>query len=132
GDFGAAAEFAKRLVPKGKTLFSLRKQDKQEQTFASDREPAYNGLVVALIDGDVGGPAEALAVALRTHDNTLLIGQPTAGGGVEYSDLPLPSGKLLRVAVAQCIAADGRRLYPTGVNPDLPVEMSPMDKRQIF
>jgi peptidase S41-like protein len=132
GDFGSAADFARRLVARNKTLFSLRKQDKQEQTFASDRDPSYSGLVVALVDGDVSGPAEALAVALRTHDNALLIGQPTAGGGVEYSDLPLPSGKLLRVAVAQCIAADGRHLYPTGANPDLPVDMSGMDKRQIF
>jgi hypothetical protein len=38
----------------------------------------------------------------------------------------------LRVAVSQCIGADGRRLYPDGVIPDLPVEMSAPDKRQIF
>ena len=132
GDFGSAAEFAKRLVPKGKTLFSLRKQDKQEQTFVVDREPAYTGLVVVLVDGDATGPGEAVAVALRTHDKALIIGEPTGGSGVEYSDLPLPSGKVLRVAVSLCVGADGRRLYPEGVVPDLAVEMSPMDKRQIF
>src|SRR4029077_4022747 len=33
GDFASAAEFAKRFVPKGKTLFSLRKQDKQDHAF---------------------------------------------------------------------------------------------------
>ena len=132
GDFGTAAEFGKRLVAKGKTLFSLRKADKQERPFICDRDPTYNGLVVVLVDPDAVGPAEALAVALRTHDKALLIGQPTAGGGVEYSDLPLPSGKVLRVAVSQCIAADGTRLYPTGVTPDLMVDMSAVDKRQIF
>ena len=132
GDFGTAAEFAKRLVAKGKTLFSLRKSDKQDRPFICDRDPTYNGLVVVLIDGDAVGPAEALAVALRTHDKALLIGAPSAGGGVEYSDLSLPSGKVLRVAVSQCIAADGTRLYPTGVKPDLTVEMSSVDKRQIF
>ena len=98
----------------------------------TDRDPVYTGLIVVLIDADANGPAEALAVALRTHDKSLVIGQPSAGGGVEYSDLPLPSGKILRVAVAQCIGADGRRLYPEGVAPDLPVEMSSIDKRQIF
>src|SRR5262249_43609263 len=51
GDFPNAAEFAKRFVPKGKTLFSLRKE-KQDHGFISDREPAYNGLVVILIDSD--------------------------------------------------------------------------------
>jgi carboxyl-terminal processing protease len=132
GDYATAAEFAKRFVPKGKSLFSLRKQDKQDRAFVSDRDPAYSGLIVVLIDADALGPAEAVAVALRAHDKSLLVGQPTGGGGVEYSDQPLPSGKVLRVAVAQCIGADGSRLYPSGVTPDLPVEMSPVDKRQIF
>ena len=132
GDFAAAAEFAKRFVPKGKTLFSLRKQNKQERAFASDRDPTYNGMIVVLVDGDTTGPAEAVASALRTHDKALVIGQSTPGGGVEYSDVPLPSGKILRVAASQCVGADGRSLYPEGITPDLPVEMSPVDKRQIF
>ena len=132
GDFTAAADFAKRFIPKGKTLFSLRRQDKQDHTFISDRDPSYNGLIVVLVDQDTAGPAEALAVAVRAFDKALLIGQSTAGAGVEYSDLPLPSGKILRVAAAQCLGADGRPLYPAGATPDLPVEMSAVDKRQIF
>jgi carboxyl-terminal processing protease len=132
GDFASAAEFAKRFVAKGKTLFSLRKQDKQDHTFISDRDPSYNGLIVVLVDSDAAGPAEGLAVALRAYDKALLIGQPTAGAGVEYSDLALPSGKTLRVAVAECVGADGHSLYPTGAAPDLPVDMSAVDKRQIF
>jgi peptidase S41-like protein len=132
GDFATAAEFAKRFIGKGKMLFSLRRQDKQDHAFTSDRDPSYNGLIVVLVDQDTAGPGEGLAVALRAHDKALLIGQSTAGGGVEYSDLPLPSGKILRVAVAQCVGADGRTLYPSGATPDLPVEMSAVDKRQIF
>jgi len=132
GDFASAAEFAKRFVPKGKTLFSLRKQDKQDHAFMSDRDPTYNGLIAVLVDNDTTGGAEAVAVALRSHNKALIIGQPSAGSGVEYSDLPLPSGKVLRVAVSQCIGADGRRLYPDAVVPDLPVEMLVLDKRQIF
>jgi Peptidase family S41 len=132
GDFATAAEFAKRFIAKGKTLFSLRKQGKQERTFMSDRDPAYSGLIVVLADEDTVGPAEALVAALRSYDKALIIGQPTAGGGVEYSDLPLPSGKILRVAVAECTGADGRALYPNSLKPDLSVEMSGVDKRQIF
>jgi carboxyl-terminal processing protease len=131
GDFPDTAEFSKRFVPKGKTLFSLRK-DKQDHAFISDRDPAYNGLIVVLADPDTSGPAEALAAALRAYDKALVIGQTTAGGAVDYSDLSLPSGKILRVAVSQCIGADGRRLYPEGLSPDLLVEMAAVDKRQIF
>jgi hypothetical protein len=131
-DFAAAADFAKRFCPKGKTLFTLRKQGKQERVFASDRDPSYQGLIVLLADGDTAGGAEPFAAALRFYDKALVIGQATAGRAMEYSDLPLPSGKILRVAVSEAISPDGRSLYPETVKPDVPVEMSMVEKRQIF
>jgi hypothetical protein len=44
----------------------------------------------------------------------------------------LPSGKILRVAVAEAVLPEDRPLFPEGVKPDLPVEMRAVDKRQIF
>src|SRR5437764_13455654 len=132
-DFAMAAEFAKRFCPKGKALFSLRKPAaRQDRSFNSDRDPAFQGLIVALIDSDTAGSAEAVAADLRFYDKALLVGQASAGRAVEYSDLPLPSGKILRVASAEAVMADGQSLFPGGVKPDLPVEMSVADKRQIF
>jgi C-terminal processing protease CtpA/Prc len=133
GDFAIAAEFAKRFCPKGKVLFALRKPAaRQNRSFSSDRDPAFQGLIVALIDGDTTTGAEAVAADLRFYDKALLIGQPSAGRAVEYSDLPLPSGKIMRVASAEAALPDGQPLFPGGVKPDLPVEMSLIDKRQIF
>jgi len=133
GDFAIAAEFAKRFCPKGKVLFALRKPAaRQNRSFSSDRDPTFQGLIVALIDGDTTTGAEAVAADLRFYDKALLIGQPSAGRAVEYSDLPLPSGKILRVASAEAALPDGQPLFPGGVKPDLPVEMSLTDKRQIF
>jgi len=133
-DFGTAAEFAKRFCPKGKTFFSVRKPStaRQDRQFSSDRDPAFQGLIVVLTDGDTAGGAEALAAALRSNDKALLIGQASAGRAVEYSDLPLPSGKILRVASAEVVLPDGQPLFPGGVKPDLPVEMPANEKRQIF
>ena len=132
-DFAMAAEFAKRFCPKGKPLFTLRKPAaRQDRVFSSDRDPAFQGLVMVLADDDTAGAAEALAAALRFYDKALIIGQPTAGRGVEYSDLPLPGDKILRVAVAEMISPGGRSLFPDGIKPDLPVEMRMADKRQIF
>jgi C-terminal processing protease CtpA/Prc len=130
-DFETAAQFAKRFVPKGKTLFTVRKQGK-DHVFTSDRDPSYQGLIVIAADSETAGSAEALASALRFYDKALVIGQNTAGRAVEYSDLPLPSGKILRVAISEVVGPDGKSLYPGGVKPDLPVEMSFADKRQIF
>ncbi|MEY2542128.1 MAG: carboxyl-terminal processing protease [Verrucomicrobiota bacterium] len=132
-DFAVAAEFARRFTLKGKTLFTLRKGgSKQERNFTADRDPVYQGTMMILTDGDTAGPAEALAGVIRYYDKALIIGQPTAGRAVEYSDLPLPSGKILRVAVAEAVLPENRSLFPEGVKPDLPVEMPPADKRLIF
>ena len=132
-DFPLAAEFAKRFSPKGKTLFTLRKPTgRQDRVFNSDRDPAFRGLVMVLSDSDTVGAAEAIAAALRFYNKALVIGQTTAGRAAEYSDLSLPSGKILRVAVAEMVSPDGRPLFPDGIKPDLPVEMSMADKRQVF
>jgi hypothetical protein len=132
-DLPLAAEFAKRFCPKGKTLFTLRKPTgRQDRIFGSDRDPAFRGLVMVLTDADTVGVGEAIAAALRFYNKALVIGQTTAGRAAEYSDLLLPSGKILRVAVAEMVSPDGRPLFPEGIKPDLPVEMSMADKRQIF
>ena len=56
-EFALASELAKRFCPKGKPLFSLRKPgQKQDRAFTSDREPAYQGLVIVLADADTSGP----------------------------------------------------------------------------
>jgi len=133
GDFATAAEFAKRFCPKGKALFTVRKPAvRQDRVFNSDRDPAFQGLMVVLTDSDTTGGAEALAAVLRLYDKALIIGQPSAGRAVEYSDLPLPSGKVLRIASAEAVLPDGQPLFPGGIKPDLPVEMPVADKRQIF
>lgn len=132
-DFQTAAEFAKRFCARGKLLFTLRKAaGRPERAFTSDRDPAYQGLMILLADGDTSGPAEAIAGVLRHYNKTLIIGQPTAGRAVEYSDLPLNNGRILRVAVAEALLPEDRPLFPAGLKPDLPVEMSLADKRAIF
>ena len=132
-DFAIAADFAKRFCPRGRPLFTLRKPNvRQDRVFNSDRDPAFQGLVMVLADGDTAGAAEALVVALRFYDKALVIGQPTAGRAAEYSDFSLSGGKVLRLAVAEAVSPESRPLFPEGVKPDLPVEMPTAAKRQIF
>ena len=132
-DYAVAAEFAKRFVPNGKPLFTLRgPMAKQERVFTSNQEPAYTGFIVLLVDGETAGAPEAVAGLLRFYDKTIVIGETTAGRAVEYSDLPLPSGKILRVAVAAAVLPDQRAGFPEGIKPDLPVTISREEKHQIF
>jgi len=132
-DFNVAAEMTKHFVPKGKTLWTLRKTSaRQDRAFTNDRDPGFQGTTMVLLDSETSGPAEAMAAALKAHDQALLIGQPSAGRAVEYSDFPLTSGKLLRVAVGEIIGPNGVSLFPDGVKPDLAVELPLAQKHQIF
>lgn len=132
-DLSLATEFAKRFCPKGKPIFTMRKPTgRQDKVYSSDREPAFRGLLMVLADSDTAGVAEAIAAALRFYNKALIIGQPSAGRAAEYADLLLPSGKGLRLAVAEMVSPEGRSLFPEGVKPDLPVEMTLSEKRQIF
>jgi hypothetical protein len=132
-DFATAAEFGKRFTPKGKTLFMLRKPStKEEQILRNDRDPSYEGLMMVLADASTAGAAEVLGATFRLYQKAMVIGQTTAGSAVEYADLPLPSGKTLRVAVREVVLPEARPIFPNGLTPDLPVEMPDKDKREIF
>ncbi len=132
-DFETAAEFAKRFVAKGKPLFSLRGPGgKTVRDFVADQTPLYSGFIVLLVDGETAGATEVLAALLRFANRAIIIGQRTAGGAVDYSDLTLPSGRILRVAVAEAILPDERARYPEGVPPDLPVTLGAAAKKKIF
>ncbi len=131
-DYAMAAEVAQRFVPKGKRLFVLQgPAEKPEKDFTSNRDPLYPGLIVVLTDRETAGAAEVLAAVLHLQDHAILVGERTAGRAVRYSDLPLPSGNILRVAVAEATFPEPAR-YPEGVPPDLEVRLPIASKRQIF
>ena len=132
-DYQMAAEFADRFVPKGKTLFTLRGPGgKEVRTFLSNQDPTYQGLLILLVDRETAGATEALAAVLRFYRKAILVGQTSAGRAVSYADRPLPSGHVLRIAVAQAILPDQQPHFPNGLRPDVPVTQSLAEKRQIF
>ena len=124
-EFEQTAEVCRRFAPKGKVLFSVKKPNiKQEQILTSKDDPKYAGIVVVLTDRDTAGNAEVIAAVLRTHVRAMVIGQQTKGEAVEFAELPLPGGKLLRVAVAEVALPDNVAVFPGGVKPDLAVDVT--------
>jgi hypothetical protein len=121
-NFEETAEICRRFCPKGKVLFSVKKPNiKQEQILTSKEEPKYRGIIAVLVDAETAGNAEVVAAVLRAHVNALVIGQQTKGEAVEFAELPLASGKLLRVAVAEVALPEDVRVFPGGVKPDISV-----------
>ena len=124
-EFEQTAEVCRRFSPKGKVLFSVKKPNiKQEQILTSKDDPKYHGIIVVLVDGDTAGNAEIIAAVLRTHVRAMVIGQQTKGEAVEFAELPLPGGKLLRIAVAEVALPDNVAVFPGGLKPDLAVDVA--------
>ena len=124
-EFEQAAEVCKRFAPKGKVLFTVRRpQAAQELILTSKEEPRYRGLIIVLVDADTAGSAEIVAATLRAHANAMIVGQKTKGEAVEFAQVSLPSGRQLRVAVAEVSLPDQKAAFAQGVMPDLPLDIS--------
>jgi hypothetical protein len=123
-DYERAAEVCRRFTPKGRVLFTVRKPRAQEERVLTSRdEPKYTGLLVVLVDPDSAGSAEVIAAVLRAESRAMVIGQQTKGEAVEFADLALPGGKVLRTAVAEVVLPQGAPVFPGGLTPDLRVEV---------
>ena len=123
-EFEVAADFARRFTPKGKILFTIQKPNaKQERILTSDMDPAFKGILIVLTDSDMLGAAEVLAATLRQNAGAMIIGAETVGAAVEYSDFPLGSDQLLRVAVSRVSVPEAGSLFPDGVKPDIAISL---------
>ena len=123
-EFESAADFSRRFCAKGKMLFSIQKPSaKQERILTSNQGPAYEGILVVLTDGDTSGAAEALAATLRLNAGAMIVGSDTAGEAVEFSEVPLGGGKILRVAVSQVVLPESAPIFPGGVKPDIAISL---------
>jgi len=132
-DFELAAEVVNRLTPKGKMMFAVHRPSvKQERMYTSDRDPAFQGVAVTLVHRETAGAPEVIAAVLRAVDNALAVGQRTSGQAAEYVELPLRGGKLLRVAVAEVKLPQNFMVFPDGLKPDLPVEVSARDEEEVL
>lgn len=132
-EFELAAKICERFCPKGRVLFTVRRPSAQQELIhTSKQEPAFTGVLVALTGADAAGAAEVIAAVLRTQAKALIIGQPTRGEAVEYSELPLPSGRTLRIAVAEVALPENVRVFPGGVVPDVNVEVPAEETEQVL
>jgi carboxyl-terminal processing protease len=120
-----AAAIAGLWAENGQPLFKMTdRRNKELEAFKAKHEVAALELtVIALVDGETRGAAEALAAALAgTLREGMLVGQPTAGDPRVRECLALPSGLQLYVATRKLVTGDGRRYDGTeGVVPDIRV-----------
>jgi hypothetical protein len=87
--------------------------------------------VAALVNPQTAGAAEALAALVRQTAAGLILGGKTAGQAMMTHDYPLKNGNRLRIATAPIQLGDGSAMSD-GLQPDIPVEVSPQDERVYY
>jgi len=129
-----ALQFLDRFCPAGKLLFKITRPGRDRaEVFASSRVPLWHGRpLILLIDRDTPGPLETVCAILRQTHPCTVIGEASAGRTVDYENVTLSEGKILRYAVAEVVLADGASLFRKGIEPDLSARTPPMDKRLIL
>jgi C-terminal processing protease CtpA/Prc len=93
----------------------------EERILTSNEAPRFEGILIVLVDADCAGASEAIAATLRSRTKAMILGQKTQGEAAEFAELPMPSGKLLRVPVGQVVLPEGTSVFPGGLTPDLAV-----------
>lgn len=132
-DYPTTAKFAQRFAPKGAVLFTIEKpQTKQESIVKSDGAPAFEGVLVVLVDSQTRNTAEVLAAVLRESAKAMVVGEATAGEAVEFTDIPLGGGRSLRLAVSRVVLPKAGPLFPKGLQPDIPVRLDFETRDRIF
>lgn len=84
---------------------------------------AYTGPVVVLISPRTSGAAEDFVAAFQAGGRGPSLGETSAGSTGKTATLTLSSGWKLRVTVSRDAFPDGKEFVPTGIAPQLPVEV---------
>lgn len=123
-DYAPASEIVARFVPPDTEAFlSIQAKTQQERAFKTTGEPLWTGPLTVLINHDVAGTGEALAVALKKYARALLIGERTRGQTVRYDRVPVAQNLVLRIAVTEIKVPGMPAIFPNGVVPDLEVKL---------
>jgi hypothetical protein len=131
--FSIAAKVCERFCPKGRVLFTVRRPNTHDESILTSKQaPTFSKVLVTLVDADTAGAAEVIAAVLRTQAKALVIGRQTRGEAVEYEKVALPSGRHIRIAVAEVTLPENIPVFPGGVTPDIAVDVSPEDTEKVL
>jgi len=131
GSFDEAALVLQCFVPRGELMFKMKQTGREEaELFISKREPLWKGRVVVLTDGETSNAAEAVAAGLKHRGAALILGEPTRGLAVRYTEVKLDDKIALRYAGAEMMLPDGSAVFKKGVSPAIFIRASQEEKRR--
>lgn len=117
------------LLPEG-VLFQSVNYKGEESQDTSDAACIKIPMAV-LVNGDSYSAAEFFAAALQEYDWATVVGQQTCGKGYFQNTFPLSDGSAVALSVGKYFTPQGRSLIGVGVTPDVPVEVTEDQAKEI-
>lgn len=131
GYLDAAVDMASWFLPSGKIVVSEDYAGHQDNV--AHRSRGYdvfneNLRMVILVDKGSASASEILALALKSHGEARLIGQPTFGKGSVQELVEITPSTGLKLTVARWLGPNGEHIPTTGIIPDIEVERTEDDR----
>lgn len=117
------------LLPEGVLFRSVNYKGEESQD-TSDAACIRIPMAV-LVNGDSYSAAEFFSAALQEYDWATVVGQQTCGKGYFQNTFPLPDGSAVALSVGKYFTPQGRSLIGVGVTPDVPVEVTEDQAKEI-
>jgi len=132
----SAIEVAQLFLRKDDLIVTTRGRKgvtEEVQTRAGGQWHFVDFPMVVLVNGGSASASEIVAGALRDNRRAILLGTTTFGKGSVQSLIPLSSDQksALRLTVARYYTPNGRQIHEKGIDPDIPVYVTPEEWRKV-
>lgn len=125
-----SVDIASWFLPPGEVVARERFADGSEELYRSvGYRLLENVPMVVLINEGSASASEIVAGALRDIRGIKLVGAKTFGKGLVQEAIPLKGGSSLKVTIAKWLTPKGAEINGTGLEPDVKVELPPVEKQ---
>ena len=116
GYLTTVTDIASQLLPKGKNIYQIEKDNKRETT--KDKTTTSRSYPIAiLVDGGSASASEILAAAIKESYGGYVVGTTTFGKGTVQQTKKLSDGSMIKYTIENWLTPDGNWINEIGIEP---------------